>query len=183
MNKSMLIGSVFGGVIATATGSYAGYKMLDAEPAFADITSVTEVTRSIETSKQVCSDVEVTHQRAVKDDNRIAGSAIGAVLGGVLGNQVGGGNGKKIATVVGAAAGGYAGNKTQEHMQNNDTYTTIENQCQTVYDQREEVIGYDVEYTIGERSGSIRMDEKPESDKLDLANSELALASEDNKPS
>jgi uncharacterized protein YcfJ len=37
------------------------------------------------------------------------GIATGAVIGGVLGNQVGGGNGKTLATVAGAIGGGYLG--------------------------------------------------------------------------
>jgi uncharacterized protein YcfJ len=37
------------------------------------------------------------------------GIAAGAVLGGVLGNQVGGGNGRTLATVAGAVGGGYLG--------------------------------------------------------------------------
>lgn len=39
------------------------------------------------------------------------GTGIGAVVGGVLGNQIGGGNGKKLATVAGVLLGGYAGNE------------------------------------------------------------------------
>jgi uncharacterized protein YcfJ len=39
------------------------------------------------------------------------GIAAGAVLGGVLGNQVGGGNGRKLATVAGVLGGGYIGNE------------------------------------------------------------------------
>ena len=42
------------------------------------------------------------------------------MIGGVLGNQFGGGDGKKLATVGGALAGGYAGNKIQENNQEND---------------------------------------------------------------
>jgi uncharacterized protein YcfJ len=42
------------------------------------------------------------------------GAVGGAVIGGLLGNQVGGGNGKKIATVGGAVAGGYAGNEVEK---------------------------------------------------------------------
>lgn len=44
------------------------------------------------------------------------GAVGGAVLGGVLGNQVGNGNGKTIATVLGAIGGGYAGNAVQKNM-------------------------------------------------------------------
>ena len=39
------------------------------------------------------------------------GIGVGAVVGGLLGNQVGGGNGKTLATVVGAVGGGYVGNE------------------------------------------------------------------------
>ncbi|MDC8784929.1 glycine zipper 2TM domain-containing protein [Roseateles koreensis] len=42
------------------------------------------------------------------------GAIGGAVLGGLLGNQIGGGNGKKLATVGGAAAGGYFGNEMEK---------------------------------------------------------------------
>lgn len=36
---------------------------------------------------------------------------VGAVVGGLLGNQVGGGNGKTLATIAGAVGGGYLGNE------------------------------------------------------------------------
>jgi len=42
------------------------------------------------------------------------GIAAGAVLGGVLGHQVGGGNGRTLATVAGAVGGGYAGNEVEK---------------------------------------------------------------------
>jgi uncharacterized protein YcfJ len=35
----------------------------------------------------------------------------GAVVGGLLGNQVGGGNGKKLATIAGVIGGGFLGNQ------------------------------------------------------------------------
>lgn len=45
------------------------------------------------------------------NDMHPVGTGIGAVAGGLLGNQVGGGNGKKLATVAGVLLGGYAGNE------------------------------------------------------------------------
>lgn len=39
------------------------------------------------------------------------GVATGAVIGGLIGNQVGGGNGKKLATLAGVIGGGYLGNE------------------------------------------------------------------------
>ncbi|HZW21788.1 glycine zipper 2TM domain-containing protein [Noviherbaspirillum sp.] len=50
------------------------------------------------------------------------GMVAGAVLGGVLGNQVGGGNGRKIATVAGAVGGGYAGNEIEKRSRSTTTY-------------------------------------------------------------
>jgi uncharacterized protein YcfJ len=49
--------------------------------------------------------------RSYVSDMNPVGTGIGAVVGGVLGNQVGGGNGKKLATVAGVLLGGYAGNE------------------------------------------------------------------------
>ncbi len=46
-----------------------------------------------------------------------AGAILGAVVGGVLGNQVGGGDGKTAATVLGAAGGAYAGNEIEKRNQ------------------------------------------------------------------
>jgi len=46
-----------------------------------------------------------------------AGAIAGAVVGGILGNQVGAGQGKTAATVLGAAGGAYAGNEMQKRSQ------------------------------------------------------------------
>jgi uncharacterized protein YcfJ len=97
----------------------------------------------------------------VKDEHQIVGSVIGAVAGGLLGNQVGGGTGKKIATVAGAVGGGYAGNKVQEGMQNRDTYTTTESRCNTVNDISDKVVGYNVKYKLNDKVGQVRMDRDP----------------------
>lgn len=42
------------------------------------------------------------------------GVAAGAIIGGLLGNQVGGGNGKTLATIAGAVGGGYTGNEVEK---------------------------------------------------------------------
>lgn len=117
MNKSMLTGVIAGAVAVTALGGVAGYKALNSGPEYADVLAVKPVTETTKTPKEICEDVVVNEQAPVKDPNRIAGTAVGAVAGGLLGNQVGGGSGKTIATVAGAAAGGYAGNQVQKNMQ------------------------------------------------------------------
>lgn len=44
------------------------------------------------------------------------GMIAGGVAGALLGNQIGGGTGKTVATVAGAAGGAYAGHKVEEHV-------------------------------------------------------------------
>ena len=52
-----------------------------------------------------------------------AGAIAGAVVGGILGNQVGSGQGKTAATVIGAAGGAYAGNELEKRNQSqSDAY-------------------------------------------------------------
>lgn len=160
MDKSMMIGIVAGAVAVTAVGGVAGYKALKG-PEYADVISATEVTEKIRTPREVCSDVAVTEQAPVKDQHRIAGTAIGAVLGGVVGNQIGGGKGKTLATVAGAAGGGYAGNQVQKNMQESDRVTRMERRCKTVYDTHTRSLGYDVTYKLGDKQEMVRMDHHP----------------------
>jgi uncharacterized protein YcfJ len=161
VNKSMLVGAVLGAVGVTAGGAVATYSLVKGGPQYAQVTSVQPVKQTVKTPREVCKDVTVTRQAPVKDQHQIAGTVLGAVAGGLLGNQIGGGNGKKIATVAGAVGGGYAGNKVQEGMQNRDTYTTTQTRCNTVNDLSEKVVGYDVKYSIGDKAGQVRMERDP----------------------
>ena len=161
MNKSMLTGAIAGAVAATAIGGVAGYKALHPEPKFADVLSAKPITETTKTPKQVCHDVAVQEQAPVKDPNRIAGTAIGAVAGGVIGHQIGGGTGRTLATVAGAAAGGYAGNQVQKNMQEKDTVSRTETRCKTVYESHTKTVGYDVRYRLGKEESLVRMDHPP----------------------
>lgn len=163
MNKSILLGAVLGAVGVTAGGAMATYGWVSG-PQYAEVLAVAPALETVKTPREVCEDVQVTRRRAVQDQHQIAGTVIGAVAGGLLGNQVGGGNGKKLATVAGAAAGGYAGNKVQEGMQNRDTYTTTQTRCNTVNDISEKVVGYDVRYSLDGKEGKVRMDHEPGSE-------------------
>lgn len=161
MDKSLVVGLVSGAVAVTAIGGVAGYKVMHDVPAYADVVSVAPVIKMAHTPHQVCKEEAVVRRAPVKDENRIAGTALGAVLGGVLGNQVGGGTGKTVATVAGAAAGGYAGNRVQKNMQESDKQTVMKTRCKTEYDQIEKTIGYDVTYRLGAKQGTVRMDHNP----------------------
>ncbi|MGE8498308.1 MAG: glycine zipper 2TM domain-containing protein [Pseudomonas sp.] len=174
MNKSMLVGAVLGAVGVTAGGAVATYSLVSG-PTYAEVLAVEPVKETIKTPREVCKDVTVTRQRPVKDQHQIAGTAIGAIAGGLLGNQIGGGTGKKIATVAGAVGGGYAGNKVQENMQANDTYTTTETRCNTVTDSSDKVVGYNVKYDLDGKVGQVRMDRDPGA-RIPVRDGQLVLA-------
>jgi len=69
-----------------------------------------------------CGRVESVETITKKAEGSGVGIAGGAVVGGLLGNQVGGGNGKTLATVAGAVAGGYAGNEIEKRARATTTY-------------------------------------------------------------
>jgi len=176
MNKSMIVGVVLGGAAATAAGTMAGYNYISQGPTSAKVLNISEVNENFTTPREVCEQREITKTRQVKDENQLAGTAIGAVVGGLLGSQIGGGKGKKLATIAGAAAGGYAGKKTQENLQAKDTYTEIQTVCQTIQDKKTRIIGYDVEYQLGDNIDTVRMDHKP-AETLPVKDGQLVLTS------
>ncbi|MCT4704198.1 glycine zipper 2TM domain-containing protein [Enterobacteriaceae bacterium H20N1] len=161
MNKSMLAGIGIGVAAALGVAAVASMNVFDRGPQYAQVVSATPIKETVKTPRKECRNVAVTHRAPVQDENRIVGSALGAVAGGVIGHQFGGGRGKDVATVVGALGGGYAGNQVQGAMQDRDTYTTTQQRCKTVYDKSEKMLGYDVTYRIGDQQGKIRMDKDP----------------------
>ncbi len=160
MNRSLMIGAVFGAIVVTAGGAFAGIRLLGAGTG-AEVTSVKELHKSIRTPRQECHDEQVTRVKPAKDTNRLAGTGIGAVVGGLLGHEVGGGNGKVLATVAGAAAGGYAGNKIEQKMQQGNTYTANEQRCVTVVDTAEVPAGYQVVYVLDGKEHHVHLDHDP----------------------
>jgi len=161
VNKSMLAGIGIGVAAALGVAAVAGMNVFDRGPQYAQVLSATPIKESIKQPRQECRNVTLTHRRAVQDENRLAGSVLGAVAGGVLGHQFGGGRGRDVATVAGAVAGGYAGNQVQGGLQDRDTDTTTEQRCKTFYDKQEKKLGYDVTYKIGDQQGKIRMENDP----------------------
>ena len=53
------------------------------------------------------------------------GAVIGAVVGGVAGNQVGGGNGKKVATAAGVIGGALLGNNIEQNRNASTWYNVV----------------------------------------------------------
>lgn len=111
--------------------------------------------------REICSD-SVVQERLPERDGNVGGAVAGAVIGGLLGNQVGGGDGRKLATVAGAVAGGYAGREVDRRHVGGKVVNRTQRDCQTINEAREGVIGYKVEYQTedGER-GHTQVDSKP----------------------
>jgi outer membrane lipoprotein SlyB len=69
-----------------------------------------------------CGNVESVRELTHRAEGSGLGAAGGAVLGGLLGNQVGGGNGRKLATVAGAVGGAVVGNQVEGNMKATKSY-------------------------------------------------------------
>jgi uncharacterized protein YcfJ len=113
MNKSAIIGTVFGITVATAAAGIAGYALVDSDEADVPATA--------------CYEQEVEVAKEPADDKRIAGTAVGAVVGGAVARDVGD---RDLTTAVGAAVGALAGNQAQKKFQENRTETSVEVRCE-----------------------------------------------------
>lgn len=128
---------------------------------FARVVSVTPVQETTSSPRQICHDEVVQTPQQPKDQHQITGIALGAVVGGLLGNQVGDGRGRDLATLAGAVAGGFGGKKVQQQVQTNKTVATVEQRCETVYDQQVKVRGYTVQYEVNGQMSTVHMDYDP----------------------
>lgn len=162
MNKSMAQGLLVGAIAAVVAGAGAvtGYKAIKG-PAHADVVAVSEAYQTVDTPQERCENVLVTRQAPVQDEHRIAGTVLGGLAGGALGRQVGGGSGRDIATVAGAAAGGYAGNQVQKSLQQRDRVTVTERRCRTVVQKSRQLVGYDVTYELKGQQHRVRTGFRP----------------------
>ena len=69
-----------------------------------------------------CGNIESIREITQRAQGTGLGAAGGAVLGGLLGNQIGGGNGRKLATVAGAVGGAVVGNQVEGNMKATRSY-------------------------------------------------------------
>lgn len=72
-----------------------------------------------------CGVIETINEIEVKGEGSYLGMIAGGLAGALLGHQVGGGTGKKVATVAGAAGGAYAGNVIEQKMKTTRHYEVI----------------------------------------------------------
>jgi uncharacterized protein YcfJ len=174
MDRSMLTGVLVGAGAVTAVAGIAGYEVSHRQPAYAEVLSTEPMVQTVKTPRQVCKDVVVSRKAPVRDRDRIAGTAVGALVGGLLGNQIGAGSGRTVATIGGAAAGGYAGNRIEKNVQDSNTEKTRETRCKTEYDSQQKVTGYRVSYRLGDKQSVVTMDYDP-GDRIPVKDGKLVL--------
>jgi uncharacterized protein YcfJ len=156
----MLAGIVAGAIGATAIGGSRATGRLIPSRALPKCSRQTRSSRRAKCPKR-CAKTSRPEKAPVKDPNRIAGTAISAVAGGLVGSQIGGGGGRKLSTIAGAAADGYAGNQVQKNLQENNTARRTETRCRTVYESRSKTVGYDGRYRLGDDEGVVRTSRPP----------------------
>lgn len=122
---------------AGATSAYAGATSQGASSSqrvMGRIDAAYPITRSFPAG-QVCHqppEGRVQPQSAVNP-----GTIIGAIVGGIALNQVGGGNGKTIATALGTATGALVGN---DYYQSRSEQGQRQSSCETTFEQR--IVGW-----------------------------------------
>ncbi|KFN42885.1 glycine zipper 2TM domain-containing protein [Arenimonas oryziterrae] len=130
------------------------------EPVYGEVVDVSPITRTAETSQEVCSDKQV-QSRAPERFGDKDGMVAGAVIGGLVGNQVGKGNGRTLATIAGAVGGGYAGREIDRRHVGGRVTSSTQTVCHTETRPSTRTIGYDVTYSVDGQLANKQVASKP----------------------
>lgn len=121
-------GALAGGLLSrhfTAQAQPAGAP--EAAPPALRAEAAPSTAKPLQSPKPVCAScgiVEAVQAQTLKGEASGVGAVAGGVIGGLIGNQMGGGNGKKAMTVVGAVGGGMAGNEIEKQHKARTVYRT-----------------------------------------------------------
>ena len=130
------------------------------EPIYADVVDSVPITQATSSPQRVCGTRTVQVRQPERFGNR-DGALLGAVVGGLLGHQVGGGNGRTLATVAGAVGGGYVGRDIdRRHVGGRVSYQN-QSECHTETRSTDKVIGYEVRYQQAGQLKTMRVSKKP----------------------
>lgn len=146
------IGSLLLAFSASASTTYVEAPVIDKTPIFETV--------RVPTSREVCWDEEVYHERR---RGNAGGVILGGIIGGVLGNQIGSGSGRRVATAAGLVTGAVVANNMSKRHHDGRVVASVEQRCRTAneYFEEERVVGYRVRYELNGRTYSTRMDEDP----------------------
>jgi uncharacterized protein YcfJ len=146
MKKTILLSAM--GVLS-AFGSVAGAQEIGR------VLSSAPVIQQVAVPRQVCD----YQPMAVQQPNSGAGGVVGALAGGAIGNQIGHGDGRAVATILGVVGGALLGNQIESNnnapqVQNVQSCTT-----QTYYENR--TVGYNVLYEYAGKQYDVQMPNDP----------------------
>ncbi|CAN5246775.1 glycine zipper 2TM domain-containing protein [soil metagenome] len=130
------------------------------EPMYADVVDAVPLTQTTESPQKVCDNQSVQVRQPERFGNK-DGTLIGAVVGGLVGHQVGGGNGRTLATVAGAVGGGYIGRDIDRKHVGGRVTTQNQRVCHTEMRTSEKTIGYEVRYQLDGKLQTTRVSKKP----------------------
>jgi uncharacterized protein YcfJ len=132
---------------------------------YAQVVDVVPISRIVEVSHphRQCWDQEVRHRAQSQQGPHLGGIIIGGVVGGVVGNRFGKGNGNKAMTAAGTIIGAAVGNEMAQDRHPPQTYTTVEQRCETTRSRHteERIIGYDVRYRYNGQEFVTRTEHDP----------------------
>lgn len=105
LSQTLLVGLVFAGASITASAGHDAYEDRGR------VISVTPQVERVNVPVQECRTEYVRESYYENNQRSSGGGIIGAVAGGVIGSRFGGGNGRLIATAVGAGLGAVIGDR------------------------------------------------------------------------
>ena len=159
MNRTSLIATVGFGVLLVSQTSMAGSRSHYTDTArVLKVKPIYETVR-VNNPRRKCWDEPVYHRG---QGNSAVPTIVGGIIGGVIGNQFGRGNGRRALTVAGTLLGGAIGHDVgRSHA--GPGYETIERRCRVVnhFTDRQEVVGYRVEYRYNDKVLWTRTQEHP----------------------
>jgi uncharacterized protein YcfJ len=133
MLVSLLGAAAIAGILPNSHGTVAGTAQFAAQSVpLPQVAAAPAVVREVVTYKTVVHHRYVQHQAAPARQishapayqppapvarNNPVGIGVGAIVGGLIGSQVGGGNGRTLATIAGAVGGGFVGNEIAKRNQ------------------------------------------------------------------
>lgn len=130
------------------------------EPLYADVVDVVPITQTQSVPQKVCNDQVVQVAKPERFGNK-DGMLAGALVGGLLGNQVGGGDGRKVATLAGIVGGGAVGRNIDRRHVSTRTTSQTQRVCHTENRQESTTVGYEVQYQLDGKLVTKRMSKEP----------------------
>jgi uncharacterized protein YcfJ len=109
------------------------------------VISSTPAYEDVNTPRRECWTERIGDARESVGDRSYGGAIVGGLVGGILGHQVGKGNGRKAATVLGATTGAIVGDRIDNDGAERVASREVE-RCRSVDNWSRKIVGYNVVY-------------------------------------